>query len=305
LAGGESHEREISRASGQQVLAALATLGHAAEMFDPAESPLNDLGGQRFDVCFIALHGGAGEDGRIQTQLQLLGLPYTGSGPAASRLAMGKTAFKERLLDAGYSTPPYVLLEAGDERHTLAARCKQLGYPLVVKPDSQGSSLGVNLVRRPEELDAALAAAAEFDRFVIAERWIDGREFTVALMGRKSFPILEIVAPDPAATPIFSFAAKYSSASTVYNFDHGLSTDEAASVADLAIAAAGIVGTKGLSRVDLIRDRAGQNWVLEVNTVPGLTARSLAPRAAAQAGYDLPQLCDLMLRDALAMEPVR
>ncbi len=305
LAGGDSPEREISLASGQQVLAALAASGHAAELFDPAESPLNDLGGGRFDVCFIALHGGAGEDGRIQTQLQLLGLPYTGSGPEASRLAMGKTAFKERLLDAGHPTPPYVLLEAGDERRTQAARCQQLGYPLVVKPDSQGSSLGVNLVRNPAELDAALAAAAEFDQFVMAERWIDGREFTVTLMGRKTFPLLEIVPADRAAAPIFSFASKYSSGSTSYNFDHGLTPSEASEMADLAIAVGKLVGTKGLARVDLIHDRAGQNWVLEVNTVPGLTARSLAPRSAAHAGYDLAQLCDLMLRDALTLEAVR
>jgi D-alanine-D-alanine ligase len=301
LAGGSSPERDVSLASGQQVLAALISAGYAAELFDPAKSPLSDLGGQRFDVCFIALHGGAGEDGRIQSQLQLLGLPYTGSGPGASRLAMYKAASKERFLDAGISTPPFVLLEAGDERHTQAARCQQLGYPLVVKPDSQGSSLGVSLVGHADELDDALTAAAKLDSFVMAERWIAGREFTVALLGRQPFPILEIVADDP----IFSFASKYSSPSTSYIFDHGLSYREEAAIVEIAVAAADVLGTKGLSRVDLICDHTGQPWVLEVNTVPGLTARSLAPRAAAQAGYELPQLCELMLRDALALEAVR
>jgi len=334
LGGGDSPEREVSLASGEQVLAALAAGGHDGQGFDPAETPLDSIPWHQFDVCFIALHGGAGEDGRVQSDLERLNVPYTGSGPTASRLAMSKSASKERWRQAGISTLSYALLEAaessfpgsaweriaakalpslpGQTRGTTARQSRGdsvfpggaweqgLNLPLVVKPDSQGSSLGVSLVREPEELPTALEAAFAFDPFVVAEQWIEGREFTVALLGLRALPLLEIV----AAEPIFSFAAKYSTGQTQLTFEHGLPATQEAAIREAAVAAAAALGTRSLARVDLMLDRVGRPWVLEVNTVPGLTAHSLAPRAAARAGFDLPSLCGWMLREALALEAV-
>ncbi len=289
LTGGDSPERSVSLASGEQVLSGLAAAGHQAQAFDPAEVPLAAIPWCEFDVCFIALHGGAGEDGRVQAELERLNVPYTGSGPGASRLAMSKSASKERWQRAGIPTPPFVRME--DFALPLRGGAN---FPLVVKPDGQGSSLGVSVVRRPEELAAALDAAFALDALVIAERWIEGREFTVALLGREPLPLLEIVRSEP----IFSYHAKYSTGAAHYRFDHGLPCSQEAAIRDAAIAAAEVIGTKSLARVDLMLDRAGRPWVLEVNTVPGLTAHSLAPRAAAQAGIEMPALCDWM-REAL------
>jgi D-alanine-D-alanine ligase len=300
LAGGDSSERGISLISGLQVVSALEAAGHEPTWIDPAEVDLAAVPWSRYDACFIALHGGSGEDGRVQRQLDRLGVPYTGSDPAASWLAMSKSAGKERFLQAGVPTPPYVLLHAADPRESAGQRCERLGYPLIVKPDSQGSSLGVGIAVGPSELSDCLAASFALDPFAIAERLIQGREFTVSLLGRKPLPLLEIIAADE----IFSFEAKYSSPRTQYRFDTGLPADVAASLSRTAVAAAAALGATGLARVDLMLDEAGRPWVLEVNTVPGLTGRSLAPLAAAHAGIDMAALCTWMVRDCLTRETV-
>ncbi len=300
LAGGNSSERQISILSGWQVASALETAGHQTTWFDPAEVQLAAIPWDEFDACFIALHGGAGEDGRIQQQLERLGVPYTGSGPAASWLAMSKSAGKERFLQAGVPTPDYFLVRSADAPRDIARRARRLGFPLVVKPDSQGSSLGVGIAPDARGLRACLEKAFALDPFAIVERRIEGREFTVAVLDRRPLPLLEIV----AAELIFSFDAKYSSPETDYRFESGLPTDIEAELTEVAVGAAEALGTRGLVRVDLMRDRAGRSWVLEVNTVPGLTARSLAPQAAARAGISMPQLCTWMVHDCLTRESV-
>jgi D-alanine-D-alanine ligase len=315
LAGGDSSERQISIVSGWQVVSALEAAGHEPTWIDPAECDLAQNGPpfrgdsvaerrstmwDQFDACFIALHGGAGEDGRIQQQLERIGVPYTGSGPTASRLAMSKSASKERFLPAGVPTPEYALVHVSDDRRDRAQRVARLGYPVVVKPDSQGSSLGVGIADGPRQLDECLAASFAFDPYAVVERLVRGRELTVSLLDRRPLPLLEIIAADP----VFSFDAKYSSPETQYRFDSGLPPAVEAHLSHTAVEAADALGTRGLVRVDLMLDEQQRPWVLEVNTIPGLTARSLAPQAAARAGITMPALCTWMVHDCMTRETV-
>jgi D-alanine-D-alanine ligase len=300
LAGGDSSERQISIVSGWQVVSALEAAGHEPTWFDPAETDLESIGWNQYDACFIALHGGAGEDGRIQRQLERIGIPYTGSGPAASWLAMSKSAGKERFLQAGVPTPEYTLVHSSEHARESAARADKIGYPLVVKPDSQGSSLGVGIADCPRRLGERLAESFALDPYAVIERLLRGREFTVAVLDRRPLPVLEII----AAENVFSFDAKYSSPATEYRFDSGLAPDVETIISRTAVDAAAALGTRGLVRVDLILDEVNQPWVLEVNTVPGLTGRSLAPQAAARAGITMPALCTWMVHDCLTRETV-
>ncbi|HET6881929.1 MAG TPA: D-alanine--D-alanine ligase [Pirellulales bacterium] len=326
LAGGDSAEREVSLTSGRAVAQALSSAGHHLQTVDPAATELEKVDWSDADVCFIALHGGAGEDGQVQARLEQMGISYTGSGPRASQLAMSKSAAKERFLATGVPTADFLLLE-GDILHAAdnnvgqafqpdcvtrgdvrlesltygepdRRRVDALGFPLVVKPDRQGSSLGVGFAQGAEELRSRVAAARQFDSAVLIERWIDGREFTVAVLGRRPLPLLEIVTP----RGLFDYEAKYEDALTEYRFEHGLPAAVAERLVAAAVSAAEALDTSGLVRVDLMLDRGGQPWVLEVNTSPGLTDHSLAPKAAAQCGMDMVALCSWMIRDALAAE---
>ncbi len=303
LAGGNSPERAVSLASGEQVALALAAAGYEAVAIDPAETALAEIDWPNFDCCFLALHGGAGEDGRVQRELEVLGVPYTGSRPEASRLAMSKAAAKERFLQQGVPTLPYLILPAGPVASDNWPLLESLGYPLVIKPESQGSSLGVSLATSIHEVAGALTAAGRYDDFFLAEPFVAGREFTVALLGRDPLPLLEIVAPQP----LFTYAAKYSTATTEYRCDTGLPPAIEAAIYDAAIRATEALGTAGLVRVDIMLDSRERPWVLEVNTIPGLTARSLVPRAARAAGIELPALVDWMVRDGVhrAVQPRR
>jgi D-alanine-D-alanine ligase len=267
-------------------------------MFDPAAIDLTQIPWSRFDACFIALHGGAGEDGRVQKQLESLGVAYTGSGPAASRLAMSKSASKERFLQAGVPTFPYVLFHAADPLDQLVPKLAGLGYPLVIKPDGQGSSLGVGFAQSTDELAERIAESRRYDSFVLAEPWIDGREFTVAIVGRRALPLLEIGTP----RGFFDYHAKYESGDTEYRFDTGLSAGTRGEILTAAVGAAAALNTAGLVRVDVMLDRELRPWVLEVNTIPGMTDHSLAPKAAAHEGLSLAALCDSLVRDCLLAE---
>lgn len=295
LAGGDSSEREISLASGREVTAALESRGHAVDSFDPAATPLRDIYWGRYDVCFIALHGGAGEDGRIQAELEDLVVPYTGSGPKAARRAMSKSAAKRRFERHRVPSPPAIAFETTDAFHEVACRAAPLGYPLVIKPDSQGSSLGVGLAADESELAAKAIDASRYDSLLLAERWIDGREFTVAVLGRRALPLLEICTPGRW----FDYEAKYVSDAAEHRFETEFPEAKIDELQSLAVAAAASLETAGLCRVDLLVDQAGQPWVLEANTVPGLTSHSLAPKAAARAGLDFASLCEWMLADGL------
>lgn len=300
LAGGESAERSVSLASGAAVKAALQSAGHRPTRLDPAACPLDAVDWCRFDACFIALHGGAGEDGRIQCRLERLDVPYTGSGPAACRLAMSKSASKERFMQSGVPTAPYVLFHADEPLVEVTRRIASLGYPLVVKPDSQGSSLGVSRVRGPEQLQSAIDAARRFDSFLIGESAIEGRELTVAILGRRSLPALEIIVEGE----LFDYDAKYRSPRTQHRFETGLSPDAIERIERTAVRAAEALDTRGLVRVDVMLDRQVRPSVLEVNTIPGMTDHSLAPLAAARAGIDMPALCEWMLMDCQVAEVV-
>lgn len=298
LAGGDSPEREISLASGICAAAALEEVGHQVRAIDPAEVDLVEVDWRQFDLCFIALHGGAGEDGRVQKLLDSLHVPYTGSRPAASRLAMSKSASKSRFQQHGVPTPDYVLLHRSEPLPTILTRTAALGYPVVVKPDAQGSSLGVGLARDAEQLQCRLAESQFYDPFLLAERYIAGRELTVAVLGREPLPVLEVLCGEQ----LLSYDAKYHHATTEYVFDTDLAPAKVREIERVALSACEALGTDGLVRVDLRLDENELPWVLEVNTVPGLTERSLAPRAAAQRGLDLPALCDHLVRACLAAE---
>jgi D-alanine-D-alanine ligase len=298
LAGGDSAERDVSLQSGAHVAAALAAAGNEVELFDPCETPLAQIPWKHFDVCFIALHGGAGEDGRLQRRLELLKVPYTGSGPAPCRLAMSKSASKERFLQAGVPTKPYLLFHLDEPIHEIADRLGSLEYPLIVKPDSQGSSLGVRVVHERGELADALRECRRYDDYGIAEPRIDGRELTVSLLGRIALPVLEIV----HGGSLFDYTAKYSSPATEYRFETGLPDRMLEEIQQIAAAAAESLGTRGLVRVDLMLDADERPWVLEVNTVPGLTAHSLAPKGAERIGLGMAELCHWMIQDCLSLE---
>jgi D-alanine-D-alanine ligase len=299
LSGGDSPEREISLASGDQAERALIEAGYDCIRFDPAETDLQSIDWQSIDACFIALHGGAGEDGRVQSQLAAWNVPYTGSGPSASALAMDKSAAKMRFLECGVPTLPFVSFAADggaiEITSELSSRLAELAYPLVIKPRCQGSSLGVALVKLPDELGSALACAAEFDGELLAEPFIAGREFTVALLDRTPLPMIEVISPQS----VFDYEAKYFSNSTRYEFEIELPRGVAGRIYRAAIDAAEALNTAGLVRVDLLLDQHNGVWVLEVNTIPGMTDHSMAPRAAAAAGIELPALVDWMVRDAL------
>ena len=293
LAGGCSAEREVSLASGDRVAAALTTSGHDVTVVDPARDDLEGVARAGYDGCFVALHGGAGEDGRIQRRLAERGIAFTGSGPAACRLAMSKWAAKRRFHRHGVPTPEGVLLDAHDPPEAILTRAAPLGFPLVIKPDAQGSSLGVGLAQSPEELSVLVRRSGRYGGAVLAERRIVGRELTVSVLGRRPLPPLEIVSDEP----VFDYDSKYTSQLTQYHFQTGLSPMKTKELQATAVAAAAALGTTGLVRVDLMLDARLRGWVLEVNTVPGMTDHSLAPKAAGQAGLAMPELCDWMLRD--------
>lgn len=289
LFGGRSAEREVSLNSGSRVLAALRRQGVDAHAFDPAERQLDDLAG--FARAFIALHGRYGEDGTIQGALELMGIPYTGSGVMASALGMDKWRTKLLWQAAGLPVPPYLML---DDATDLAAVEAALGLPLFVKPACEGSSIGITKVKRPGELAAARAEAARHDSLVIAERAILGGEYTVAILGNEALPIIKI---EPS-NEFYDYEAKYLRDDTAYRCPCGLSETRESELRQQALDAFRVLGGRGWGRVDFLLDRAataggGAAYFLEVNTSPGMTDHSLVPMAARAAGmsYD-----DLVVR---------
>ncbi len=292
LLGGQSSERGISLSSGRCVAAALRDGGHDVRTIDPAEVALLSVDWSQFDACFIALHGGAGEDGRVQRVLEEIGIPHTGSGPAASRIAMSKSATKGCFLRHAVPTPPGISFRAGSDESAAAAvvaRLRRLPFPLIVKPDGQGCSLGVSVAASESKIPMAIEAASRYESRLLAEPMIAGREFTVALMDRRPLPALEIV----GSRAVFDYDSKFGDVPVEHRFPPEAET---ADLKALAVEAADAVGTRGLCRIDMIRDHEGQVWILEVNTVPGMTEQSLVPMAAEKAGIGMPQLCDLLIR---------
>ncbi len=283
LFGGRSAEREVSLKSGAAVLAALQRSGVDAHAFDPAARNLQELVDEGFQRAFIALHGRFGEDGTVQGALELLGIPYTGSGVLASALGMDKWRTKLVWQAAGLPIPAYTLL---DEHSDSDAVVRQLGLPLFVKPANEGSSVGISKVKAAGELQGAYQAAAKHDRLVIAESFVGGGEYTAAILGDQALPVIKI---EPA-NEFYDFEAKYLRDDTRYLCPCGLSADKEAEMQRLAKQAFALIGGQGWGRVDFLMSEAGQPYVLEVNTSPGMTDHSLVPMAARQAGISFEQL---------------
>ncbi|QDV48144.1 D-alanine--D-alanine ligase family protein [Gimesia fumaroli] len=295
LAGGESAEREISLQSGETVSQVLSSRGHQVKTVDPSLVDLDEYDWSNCDVVFIALHGTYGEDGTIQSTLDRLGVPYSGCDAATSKLAFSKSASKERFIQHNVSTPSYVLIHESDNAQRIEQHARSMGYPLVVKPDAQGSSLGVSIVQTPEELPQALARCFHYDSFGILESAIKGTEWTVSVVDGQTLPLIQIQTPHE----FFDYEAKYHEDSTQYLFEFELPTNVIQSIIKTGVNACEALGTTGIVRVDLLLDRFQQPWVLEVNTIPGFTDHSLVPKAAAKAGIDFGELCERALAECL------
>jgi D-alanine-D-alanine ligase len=281
LMGGRSAEREISLNSGGAVLQALLQSGVDAFAFDPAQQALAEL--QAADMAFIALHGRYGEDGCMQGALELLNIPYTGSGVMASALAMDKWRTKLIWQAAGIATPPFRLLNAHSDWPQIA---QQLGLPLFVKPANEGSSIGISKVKQVADLAAAYQLALASDRLVIAEKFIDAGEYTVGIIGDQALPIVQIV----PANEFYDYEAKYLRNDTQYVCPCALSAAKQAQIQAEALQAFAAIGGRGWGRVDFLMDSQGQHYFLEVNTSPGMTDHSLLPMAAKAAGMDFASL---------------
>jgi D-alanine-D-alanine ligase len=291
LLGGKSAEREVSLKSGGMVLKALRSRGVDAHPFDPAERSLEDLARERFERVFIALHGRFGEDGTVQGVLEWLGIPYTGSGVLASALAMDKLRTKRIWAAEKLPTPAYRLL-TDDTNFRIAAR--SLGVPLMVKPASEGSSIGMSKVRAASGLEPAYRLAAKYDRIVIAEQFIDGIELTGAILGDQALPLIKLETP----RDFYDYEAKYLADDTRYIVPCGLPAKKESELRELCLAAFRALGCTGWGRVDLMLSRRGRPYLLEVNTSPGMTDHSLVPMAARAVGLSYEDLCVRILEGA-------
>ena len=289
LMGGRSAERDISLDSGSRVLAALQRQGVDAQAFDPAERSLSDL--SAFDRAFIALHGRYGEDGTIQGALELMGVPYTGSGVMASAVGMDKWRTKLIWRAAGLPMPNFIML---DENCDFEAAERHLGLPIFVKPACEGSSIGITRVSRVGQLQAAYREAAKHDTLVIAEQAISGGEYTVAVLGDEALPVVRIV----PATEFYDYEAKYLRNDTQYLCPCGLPEAREREMRAQALAAFHILGCRGWGRVDFLMDERGAAYLLEINTSPGMTDHSLVPMAARAAGISYEQLVWRVLEQA-------
>ncbi len=305
LLGGNSAEREISLMSGQGVLDALRSRGVDAHPFDPAQRELGELRRDGFTCCFIALHGRYGEDGTVQGALELLGIPYTGSGVMASSIAMDKVMTKRLWLAQGLPTPDYVVLSSPHQEGSaqLASLCQstsdRLGLPLIVKPPHEGSSIGVSKVAVAADLPQALRLSAGYEPEVLCEAFVDGEELTCALLGTgaaaRALPLVRIQAPQGA----YDYQNKYFTDLVKYQCPSGLPAQEEAEITRIALAAYRALGCRGWARADLmLRASDRRVFLLEMNTAPGMTSHSLVPMSARAAGLDYPDLCLEVLRQA-------
>ena len=297
MLGGSSAEREVSLDTGTAVLSALRARGVDAHAWDPAEHTLPEFAAAGFDRVWIALHGTGGEDGSLQGALQWLGIPYTGSGVMASALAMDKIRSKHLFEAAGIPTPEYAVI-----RHEADAviAAEQLGFPMILKPSGQGSSVGMTKVFERDDLAEAVALALDFGDVALAERCIVGDEFTVAILQGEALPTIRIKTP----RVFYDYRAKYESDRTEYHCPGTNDAEIEALYADIAAAAFNAIGCAGWGRVDFMTGDDGQPKVLEINTIPGMTSHSLVPMAAKQAGIDFDELCWRILETSIAEDIV-
>jgi D-alanine-D-alanine ligase len=294
LMGGNSAEREVSLNSGQAVLNALCSSGVDAHAVDPATDNVHELLAAGFTRAFIILHGRGGEDGSIQAVLESIGLPYTGSRVLGSALSMDKLRCKWLWQGAGLPTPAWRVLKTVDEAEQSAA----LGLPLMMKPACEGSSIGISKVGSVDKLKDAWRFAREYDDSVIAEQFIDGDEYTVAILNDEALPVIRLETP----REFYDYEAKYQANDTQYICPCGLDADAETAMQKLALQAFDVAGVEGWGRVDLMRDAQGNNWLIEVNTVPGMTDHSLVPMAARAAGIEFDELVLRILATSFAQE---
>jgi D-alanine-D-alanine ligase len=291
LMGGKSAEREISLMSGNGVLKALRSKGVDAQAFDPAARDLFELKREGFARCFIALHGRGGEDGTVQGALEVLGVPYTGSGVLGSALAMDKARAKLVWQARGLPTPAFELLEGSADMRGVAGR---LGLPLVVKPANEGSSIGITKVRAAGDLEEAYALAVNYDSAVMVEKCIEGPEYTASIVGDAALPLIRIEAPQGN----YDYQNKYFTDDTKYVCPCELPAPKESAVQALALESFKALGCAGWGRVDLMLDGKGDPWLLEANTSPGMTGHSLVPMAARAVGISYEDLCVRILEGA-------
>jgi D-alanine-D-alanine ligase len=291
LLGGKSAEREVSLKSGAMVLKALKSRGVDAHPFDPSERGFEALVDERFKRAFIVLHGRFGEDGTVQGVLEWLGIPYTGSGVLASALAMDKLRTKRIWAAEKLPTPKYELL-ARDTNFRIVAR--KLGLPIMVKPAAEGSSIGMTKVRAAGDLEEAYALAVNYDRVVIAEEFIEGVELTCGILGREALPLIRLETP----RDFYDYEAKYIANDTRYIVPSGLPAKKERELQELCLQAFVTLGCEGWGRVDLMLDKRGRPFLLEVNTAPGMTDHSLVPMAARAVGLSYEDLFVKILEGA-------
>jgi D-alanine-D-alanine ligase len=302
LMGGQSSEREVSLRTGAAVHGALCRLGYDAVTVDVGPTLIRDLQDQKIAIAFLALHGPGGEDGSIQGFLETLGIPYTGSGIQASAVGMHKVVTKTVFAAHAIPVPAGLVVKRGERlSHAQALRSAKLHWPVVVKPASEGSTIGVTIVKRPAQWNEALALAHTYDRDAMVEAYIPGHEVTVSLLGRQNetplvLPAVEIIAPGG----FYDFSAKYEKGRTQYLCPAPLSAAVTKQIRDLALRAFQVLGCAGAARVDFRITPRGRPYVLEINTVPGMTETSLLPMAAVEAGIGYEELTERILESALA-----
>ncbi len=283
LLGGSAAERKVSLKSGAAVFDALKRKGVDAVAVDVTGSPIEALASHKVDRVFNIIHGRGGEDGVLQAVLEVIKLPYTGSGVMASALSMDKLRTKLCWLGYGLPTPKWHLLKSADD---LDACIERLGFPVIVKPAQEGSSIGMNKASNREELVKALQIASEFDCDVYAESWVTGKEYTVALLDGEALPAIRLETPNV----FYDYEAKYSATTTKYHCPCGLSPEQELQLQQLAVKAGEVIGIEGWARVDVFIDDAERAQLIEINTVPGMTDHSLVPMAARQAGIGFDDL---------------
>lgn len=292
LLGGKSAEREVSLDSGTAVLEALMRSGVNAEAFDPQERSVTEL--VNYDRAFVVLHGRGGEDGQIQGALEWLNIPYTGTGVQGSAIGMDKVKTKQVWQGSELPTAPYRIVTKNSNAQEIVSA---LDLPLIIKPVHEGSSIGMSKVEKVEDFADAIAKATEHDAVVMAEKWITGREFTIVILNGQALPVIRLQPPEDVA--FYDYEAKYQRNDVEYGIPCGLSESEEKELQALALRAFQAVGASGWGRIDAMQDEQGNFWLLEVNTVPGMTSHSLVPKAAAAIGYSFDALCVAILEQTL------
>ncbi len=296
LLGGNSREREISLQSGEAVSRSLQESGHDVTLIDPAKVDLNEVNWEVNPIAVIMLHGEFGEDGQVQAQLESMGITYTGCNANSSRLAFHKAAAKELFSKASLNTPAWQLLNANASPEEVISAANILQGPVVIKPESQGSSLGVSVIEHQDQLWNAFNEAKQFDEKILIETAIFGEDWTVAVIDDQPLPAIRI----SSENQFFDYSAKYIDHQTEYHIASTAESKTAQVVTDLSLQACRVLGTSGLCRVDLMVDQHGVAWLLEVNTIPGMTDHSLVPKAASYLGWTMNNLCEQILFSALA-----